>query len=199
MTIKFINNNLDQPYINLRHLYGEALSAKQESIQALAISSYNKTTSEVSSRFVNLKFIDDEKFIFFTNYKSPKSLDFANHAQISALIYWPAINTQIRFKANIKKLGRQFNKEYFISRSDEKNALAISSNQSNEISSFQDVKTKYKHAFETEDLSECPDYWGGFSFKPYQIEFWKGDSFRLNKRDLYTRHGNGWRHAILEP
>ena len=39
-------------------------------------------------RFVNLKFIDNDKFIFFTNYNSPKSLAFETHNQISGLFFW---------------------------------------------------------------------------------------------------------------
>ena len=199
MTIKFINNNLEQPYVTLRNLYKKALLAKQKSIQAIAISSYNETTREISSRFVNLKFVDNGKFVFFTNYNSPKSKDFLNHSQISALIYWPVIDTQIRFKAKIRKTSKDFNRKYFLSRPNEKNALAISSNQSEEIQTFQEVHSKYKHTLKTKNLSECPDHWGGFIFKPYQIEFWKGDKHRLNKRDLYIRRGNAWKHVILEP
>ena len=45
----------------------------------------------------------------------------------------------------------------------------------------------------------CPENWGGYSFTPYEIEFWEGNKFRLNKRDLYKKEGNIWNHFILEP
>ena len=48
----------------------KAFNANQN-IEAMSIASYNKE-NEVESRFVNCKFIDNDKFIFFSNYNSPK-------------------------------------------------------------------------------------------------------------------------------
>jgi pyridoxamine 5'-phosphate oxidase len=93
----------DEPYIILKQKYDEAFAANQQNIEAISISSFNKETNEVESRYVNLKFIDQNEFVFFSNYNSPKSLAFNTHDQISALFYWPSINTQIRMKARIKK------------------------------------------------------------------------------------------------
>ena len=36
-----------------------------------------------------------------------------------------------------------------------------------------------------DNLDECPNDWGGFLFKPYYFEFWKGHESRLNERDVY--------------
>ena len=54
----------------------------------------------------------------------------------------------------------------FFERSKEKNALAISSNQSNQIGSYQQVINNYNESFKNDDLNKCPDYWGGYSFIP---------------------------------
>ena len=35
--------------------------------------------------------------------------------------------------------------------------------------------------------------------EPYEFEFWEGNDHRLNKRDLYFKEHNSWRHSILEP
>ena len=43
---------------------------------------------KLSSRYVNLKVIDNDDFIFFSNYTSPKARDFHYHEQIAATIYW---------------------------------------------------------------------------------------------------------------
>lgn len=197
--IKFLNKNNSIPYSKLRNYYQDALTAKQPGIEAISISSFNKNTQEVNSRLVNLKFIDDEEFIFFSNYDSPKSIEFASHNQISAILYWSKINLQIRLKGKIKKKSRSFNINYFKSRLKEKNALAISSNQSNPISSFDEVVDKYNYTRLNSDLTSCPINWGGFFFRPYNIEFWKGGDFRLNKRDLYEKNNEGWAHSVLEP
>ena len=142
--IKFINNNNETPYIKFREFYDTAFHKNQESIEAVTISSYYLSKNEVDSRFVNLKIIDDKEFIFFTNYNSPKSHQFNEHNQISAIIFWDKINIQIRMKAKIKKKSVSYNKFYFSKRSINKNALAISSNQSEKIDSYEMVKQNYK-------------------------------------------------------
>jgi pyridoxamine 5'-phosphate oxidase len=197
--IQFKNLNPETPYQLLKEKYDEALNAGQQGIEAISISSFNKDISEVNSRYVNLKFISNDEFIFFSNYDSPKASSFNSHSQIAALVYWPSINVQIRIKAKIKKTSNEYNQEYFFQRSEEKNALAISSNQSKIIDSFDVVQENFKKSLKNDDLKECPKYWGGYSFKPYEIEFWEGNEFRLNKRNLYTKDNTSWNHFILEP
>jgi pyridoxamine 5'-phosphate oxidase len=197
--IIFLHNNNAEPFIRLRKKYEEASLKNQKSIDAISISSFDKSKQEVNSRYVNLKFIDDDKFIFFSNYDSPKSNEFQSHNRIAALIYWDSINVQIRIKAKIKKTSYEYNQNYFFNRAEEKNALAISSNQSKPIDSFSHVVENYNKSLKNNDLKKCPKYWGGYSFKPFEIEFWEGNEFRLNKRNLYKKHNNDWNNSILEP
>ena len=63
--IEFINDSQESPYIILREFYKKALASNQILPQAICISSYNKKTMEVSSRFVNLKIVDGNSFIFY--------------------------------------------------------------------------------------------------------------------------------------
>tara|TARA_B100000925_G_scaffold291752_1_gene281183 strand:- start:2688 stop:3284 length:597 start_codon:yes stop_codon:yes gene_type:complete len=197
--IRFNKLSKELPYIIFKDKYYEALNAGQKNIEAISIASYNKQKKEVDSRFVNLKIIDNDNFIFFSNYNSPKSLAFESHNQVSVNIYWPMINLQIRMKAKISKKTKPYNEAYFLNRSPEKNALAISSDQSKSISSYDLVVKKYNQVKKDRDLKECPDYWGGFSFNPYEIEFWEGNRHRLNKRNVYRLDNNIWHHNILEP
>ncbi len=197
--IKFIDLNQEAPFQLFKEKYDKALNLGQKGIEAISISSYNKETCAIDSRYVNLKFIRNDEFIFFSNYNSPKASSFNSHNQIAALLYWNSINIQIRVKAKIKKTSNEFNQKYFFERSEEKNALSISSNQSQPISSYEKVKENYQKSLKGDDLKKCPDYWGGFSFKPYEIEFWEGNQFRLNRRDLYSKKDNNWSHIILEP
>ena len=83
--IKF--NNLNKKALPaFKKKYDEAIKAGQKNIEAISISSYNTNKREVDSRYVNLKFIIDEEFIFFSNYESPKALAFNSHNQVAALI-----------------------------------------------------------------------------------------------------------------
>ena len=150
--IKFNNLSKDIPYLLFKEKYDQALYLNQKNIEALSISSYNKDKNEVDSRFVNLKYIIDDEWIFFSNYNSNKAKDFQLHDQVSVLFLWSAINVQIRIKAKIKKTSKSFSDEHFRKRSKEKNALAISSNQSELIDSYENVKKNYEDTIESKKI-----------------------------------------------
>ena len=197
--IKFKNLNQETPFQLLKEKYDEAVDAGQKGIEAISISSFNKELNEVDSRYVNLKFITNDEFIFFSNYDSPKASSFISHDQIAVLVYWPSINVQIRIKAKIKKTIKEYNKNYFFHRSEEKNALAISSNQSKPIDSYSQVKENYNKSLKNDDLKKCPEYWGGYLFTPYYFEFWEGHESRINKREIFKKIDGLWKQSILQP
>ena len=197
--IKFNNLNQEMPYLLFKEKYDEALNKGQKVIEGVSISSFNREINEVDSRYVNLKFVSNDEFIFFSNYNSPKASSFNSHNQIAALIFWSSINVQIRIKAIIKKTTNEYNQKYFFDRSKEKNALAISSYQSNSINSYDQVIENYNESFKNHDLKKCPKYWGGFSFTPYYFEFWEGHESRINKREVFKKIDHVWKHSFLQP
>ena len=62
--IEFNDLNLEKPYQLFKKKYDEALNAGEKGIEAIIISSFNKEINEVDSRYVNLKFISNDEFIF---------------------------------------------------------------------------------------------------------------------------------------
>ena len=103
--IEFKNLNKEEPYVLFKAKYDEALNADQKNIEAIAISSFDSEKKEVDSRYVNLKYIENEDWVFFSNYQSPKAYQFKRNQKISVLIYWNSVDIQIRMKADIKKLS----------------------------------------------------------------------------------------------
>ncbi len=189
----------EKPYLVFKNYFDLAISKKQKNIEVISISSFNKNKEEVESRYVNLKYILDDEWIFFSNYNSNKATNFYKHNQISVLFYWDSINLQIRIKANIKKSDESISDEHFKGRPDEKNALAISSDQSAKIDSYKEVLVKYNNILQNNNLNDRPDHWGGFSFKPYYFEFWEGNNNRINKRETYELTQKEWINYFLEP
>ena len=176
--IKINERNDSKPYDCFESLYKKALEAEQKNIEAIAISSYSPLTEEVSSRYVNLKYIINEEWIFFSNYQSPKAIDFETHKNISGLFFWQNINT----------------------RSKEKNALAYSSEQSMQIDSFDKVVENFDKVMNSsESIEKRPDFWGGYSFIPYYFEFWEGHKNRLNKRRVFEKDFNIWKEYYVQP
>src|SRR6056300_774144 len=156
--IKFLNLNSEKPYIHFQSLYQKALENGQKGVEA---------------RYVNLKYIDNNEWIFFSNYLSPKANQFESHSQVSVLIYWASINTQIRMKAKIFKTSSE---------------------------SFDAVA---KNFYETLEFMNAetprPDFWGGYSFIPYYFEFWQGHENRLNKRHIFKQQDDAWVEQFLQP
>ena len=85
--IKFLNLNSEKPYIQFKALYQKALENGQKGIEAISVSSYDKASSEVEARYVNLKYIANNEWIFFSNYLFGQSLDW-NHKTIFTTLAW---------------------------------------------------------------------------------------------------------------
>lgn len=197
INIKKISDS--EPFLLLKNMYETASNNNQKNIEAILIASFDKNKDEVDARYVNIKSIVDDELFFFSNYESPKSRQFDSHSQITAIFYWSSINVQIRMKAEIKKASKSLSDNHFKNRANSKNALAISSNQSEKIDSYESVKKKYEKVLKEHSLHNRPHYWGGFSFRPYYFEFWIGDENRLNKREVFEKTETKWIKYYLEP
>ncbi len=198
--INLDNMYVSEPYDIFRKYYEEARKKEQKIIEAISISSYDKKNSIVDSRFVNLKYVINDEWIFFSNYNSPKSIQFKSHEQISAVIFWNSINVQIRMKAKIQKTNSEFSNKHFQSREATKNLLAILSQQSEPLSSYDDFLKNYQKNLSIKQKTITrPEYWGGFSFSPYYFEFWEGHNSRINKRKFYEIENQEWKSGFLQP
>ncbi len=189
-----------EPYKIFLNYYNDALSNGQRNIEAICISSFNFETKQVESRYVNLKYIIDEEWIFFSNYRSKKASDFISHDQISGLFFWNFLDIQIRIKAHIRKTDYSFSDNHFLKRDPSKNAIAVSSKQSEQIDSYNNVISNYQEALNNKDLlSKRPVYWGGYSFTPFYFEFWEGHESRINKRNIFKISNDKWKNYIIQP
>ena len=197
--IVFRDLNSVEPYIKFKTFYEEALLKGQEIIEAVCISSYSVEKKEIDARFVNLKEVKFNNLIFYTNYNSPKALQFNSHSQVALTFYWSSINVQIRIKGTIKKTSEKISDKHYNSRDYKKNALAIASNQSKIIQSYEEFVKIYESTLDKGYIKDRPKYWGGFSVSPYYFEFWEGHESRINKREVFNRIDNLWKQSYLQP
>jgi pyridoxamine 5'-phosphate oxidase len=197
--IKFNDIEDTEPYSTFLKIYNEALVKNQKNIDASIISSFDKTNQEVDSRFVNIKYLTKNEWTFFSNYNSPKAIQFNQHDQISSVFYWDTLNIQIRMRSKIYKSSKAISDTHFNSREHKKNALSISSMQSRPINNYADVVKKYNKVLNKKKLSSRPLYWGGFSFVPYFFEFFEGHESRINKRTSFELNNGIWKKYTLEP
>ena len=67
-----------------------------------------------------------------------------------------------------------------------------------------DGQGRFKEAEELHNISKGnglkrPARWGGYLLMPNKIEFWKNESNRLHKRELFTLASNKWKKTLLSP
>ena len=63
--IKILDIDKSPPYKKFIEYYELAMSNNQKNIDVISVSSLNKSNNEVESRFVNLKYIKKNEWIFF--------------------------------------------------------------------------------------------------------------------------------------
>ena len=148
-----------------------------------------------SVRTVLLKDIINGEFIFYTNYESRKSNEINETAKGAICFYWKSLNRQIRLIGSIKKVSKKVSDEYYNSRSRGSRIGAWASQQSRELESREILMNKVK-LFESKynDDIPRPNFWGGFSLKPVEFEFWQDGDFRLHDRFILnpTTVKNEW-------
>ena len=167
---------------------------------AMTVSTIDES-NKPSSRVVLLKEIKDDSLIFFTNYKSKKGMAIDKNPNICASFYWAPLERQVIFKGIAKKTSDTYSDIYFKSRPFSSQVGAIVSNQSQIISSYDDLLIKYDK-FLTENKGsnlKRPNHWGGIELVVQEIEFWQGRENRLHNRVISILRDGKWEHNILSP
>ena len=140
------------------------------------------------SRTVLLKHITTTGFCFFTNYKSPKSIQLLQNPKASLLFFWKEFEQQIRITGTAVKLSNEVNQAYFSSRPRDSQLAAMVSKQSQFLSSNKQLNLEFetlKESYSNDTNLVCPNHWGGFEIQPESFEFWQGRPNRLHHRVFY--------------
>jgi pyridoxamine 5'-phosphate oxidase len=155
-----------------------------------------------SSRIVLLKGVENEEFVFYTNYKSAKGHQMANSPYVSLNFFWPELERQVRIEGTVQKVDEATSDAYFKSRPRGSQIGAWVSPQSEIIESREVLNKRLEEIelkFKDRDV-ERPPHWGGYSVKPNLIEFWQGRPSRLHDRIQYTfSEANNWTIERLAP
>jgi pyridoxamine 5'-phosphate oxidase len=177
----------------------EAVKSEIQEPTAMSVSTINKNGFP-QSRIVLLKFLDENGFVFFTNYKSQKGTALENNPSTTLLFFWPELERQVRVEGFAEKISKELSEKYFHSRPPESRIGAWASDQSSEIPNrkyleerFESFKKKFGYA------PPLPDFWGGYRVNPVKIEFWQGRENRLHDRILFEKENETWVTKRLAP
>ena len=153
------------------------------------------------SRMVLLKFLEGEEVGFFTNMESDKALEIQSTPEVSATIWWPEMERQVRIEGSAYEMKRSQVEEYHSSRPRDSRIAAWASDQSRPLESREDLLRKFEEMecdFEGTEVP-LPPFWGGFRIIVNRVEYWSGRPSRLHERVVLTRTGDSWSQSRLYP
>ena len=152
------------------------------------------------SRAVLLKALEDEQFVFYTNYQSRKSSHLDQNPNTCMHFPWFALQRQVIVTGKVEKIDANRAEEYFLSRPLESKLGAWASRQSEKVQSREALEKTYLEMQEKfGDNPPKPPHWGGFALIPETIEFWQGGPSRLHDRFMYSLENNHWTVQRLNP
>ncbi len=191
----------DDPFEIARTWLAEAETSEINDPNAIALSTVD-SDGLPNARMVLLKAIEDDAFVFFTNYESAKGNEIEASGQAAFVMHWKSLQRQIRVRGAVVRESDAASDAYYKSRALGSRIGAWASQQSRPLKS----KAALMEAVAKEGLThglnpKRPPFWGGYRIVPTEIEFWAAGEFRLHDRFRWTRETNDadWTIVLLNP
>lgn len=177
----------DDPFAIAKTWLHEAKSAEVNDPNAIALSTVDREGMP-NARMVLLKDIEDDGFVFFTNYTSTKASEVLETGKAAFVMHWKSLRRQIRVRGNVSKVSDADSDTYFLSRSVFSRVGAWASDQSSPLDNRGVLEEQArKMSKELGDNPARPPHWGGFRIAPVEIEFWCDGADRLHDRFTWRR------------
>ena len=196
-----ISNVLTNPIDQFNKWFADAMEAEVLEPNAMSLATVG-AENRPSCRIVLLKGIENDRFLFFTNYHSHKGKELENNPVCALTFFWPQVERQVRIEGTVTRLEEKKSEEYFQSRPLGAQIGAWSSPQSSVISGREILEERVKQMekkFAGKTTLPKPHQWGGFQVVPEVIEFWQGRENRLHDRIEYRIVDGHWNIQRLAP
>ena len=191
----------DDPFAIAKAWLVEAEEAELNDPNAIALSTVD-ADGMPNARMVLLKEIEEDAFVFYTNYDSAKGQELTQTGKAAFVMHWKSLRRQIRVRGTIEREDGPQADDYFASRSLKSRLGAWASKQSHPLSSRAALIGEVAKVTATKGINpERPPFWGGFRISPVEIEFWADGDFRLHDRFCWSRSGvhDPWKIERLCP
>ena len=191
-----------EPLAQFRAWFEQAVEAQVPEPNAMTLATCTPE-GKPSARIVLLKGVEEEGFVFFTNYNSRKGRELEQNPRAALVFLWHELQRQVRVEGTVKKISPEASTLYFQSRPKDSQIGAWASPQSSPIESRMALEQKAEDLagkYATMDRLPRPLHWGGYALTPTSVEFWQGRSSRLHDRIRYRLEGDGaWKVERLAP
>jgi pyridoxamine 5'-phosphate oxidase len=154
-----------------------------------------------SGRFVDLKAVNEFGFVFCTCLNSAKGQHINENPKIALTLWWEHVGYQVRVLGMAQPIHENEAVTYWKTRSKEAQLTTTAFEQSQPLTSEEDLQTRVENISEQFKNSEIlkPNTWGGYLIKPHSIEFLTFRESRLHLRELYTLGEDVWSKSLLQP
>lgn len=188
------------PIAQFRLWFDEAVKAHVHDANAMTLATVRD--GRPCARVVLMKDFDERGFVFFTNYASDKGRQLEKNPCVALVVYWMALERQVRIEGKVEKTSREESEHYFRTRPLGAQLGAWASHQSAVIDGRRVLDARLdemKQRFADGNVP-LPPNWGGYRVRPDLIEFWHGRVDRLHDRFRYRRQSDdSWTLERLAP
>jgi pyridoxamine 5'-phosphate oxidase len=188
------------PIVQFQKWFKDAIDAQLYEPNVMTLATSDRF-GRPSARIVLLKGVDNDGFVFFTNYESSKGQHLLENPQAALVFFWAELQRQVRVEGVVSKVADEVSDAYFHSRPAGSQIGALASPQSKVIGdrSLLEIKVTELTAQYTGREIPRPLNWGGYLVEPTKIEFWQGRSSRLHDRIVYELIDGSWIINRLAP
>jgi pyridoxamine 5'-phosphate oxidase len=190
----------DNPIDFFRKWFHEATEAEVAEVNAMVLATVDEH-NRPHARVVLLKGLEENGFVFFTNYDSAKGKELDKNPHAALVFYWQELERQVRIEGTVHRLPEAESDLYFITRPEGSRIGAWSSPQSQVIEDrafLEENFNQFQSKFTGREIPR-PPHWGGYSIVPTRIEFWQGRSNRMHDRICFTFFHDQWKRSRLAP
>ena len=191
----------DDPFQLVRDWLAEATRSEPNDPNAIALATAG-ADGLPNVRMVLLKEVEDDAFVFYTNYESAKGRELAENPQAAFVMHWKSLARQVRVRGLVSREEGPQADAYYASRALQSRLGAWASRQSQPLSSREALMAEVaKVGLQHGPSPKRPPHWGGFRIRPLEIEFWADGAFRLHDRFQWRRAqlDSAWEIRRLNP
>ena len=191
----------DDPFEIARNWLAEAVASEVNDANAIALSTVD-ADGLPNARMVLLKEIENDAFVFYTNYNSAKAQEIDAAGKAAFVMHWKSLRRQIRVRGSVCKEDGALADAYYASRSLQSRLGAWASDQSKPLSSRGALMAKVAKVTAAKGNHPTrPPFWGGYRITPVEVEFWADGAYRLHDRFVWRRAdaGSEWAISRLNP